>query len=151
MQSEGGAIAVPSAPTGVSAVGISQTSARVDWGYTASATGYDVYRAPTSGGSFTLVGSNVQALTYTDSGLTAGTAYYYKVKAKNATGDSSFSSEVSATTFSVVEAVPTMGRANYWDINLGRGASTRDLKIEITTGTYSFKLKRGDIRGLVND
>ncbi|WP_244305506.1 glycoside hydrolase family 6 protein [Kitasatospora cheerisanensis] len=84
----------PTAPTGLSAT---KTSSSVTLSWTASTdnvgvTGYDVYR----GG--TLVGSTSN-LSYTDTGLTANTAYSYTVKARDAAGNvSAASAALSVTT-----------------------------------------------------
>jgi PKD repeat protein len=67
-----------------------------------SLTAYTAYRATTSGGETKLTsggcsGLSGTTLTCTDTGLTNGTAYFYKVTASNPTGESSQSGEVSAT------------------------------------------------------
>lgn len=64
-------------------------------------TGYNVYRGTSSGGeSGTPIASNV-SLPYSDTGLTNGTAYYYKVAAVNSMGVGAQSSEGSGTPASV--------------------------------------------------
>ena len=60
-------------------------------------TGYNVYRGTSSGGeSGTPIASNV-SLPYSDTGLTNGTAYYYKVAAVNSIGAGAMSPEGSGT------------------------------------------------------
>jgi hypothetical protein len=62
----------------------------------AAITAYNIYRATASGSEafYTAVG-NVH--TYTDSGVTAGTTYYYEVSANNSVGEGSLSNEANAT------------------------------------------------------
>jgi hypothetical protein len=48
-------------------------------------TGYKLYRSATSGGTYSLIASPT-ALTYTDTGLTNGQTYWYKMSAVNAIG-----------------------------------------------------------------
>jgi len=48
-------------------------------------TGYKIYRSTSATGTYTQVGTTTTALTFTNTGLTAGTTYYYKVAAYNAT------------------------------------------------------------------
>jgi|GEM_PF-1529063 len=62
-------------------------------------TNYEIYRGTTSGGE-TLLTEIGNVLTYSDAGLSNGTAYYYKVAAKNAVGIGTQSTESSATTLS---------------------------------------------------
>lgn len=68
----------------------------------AGVTGYNVYRGTVSGGPYTLVNSTpVAAITYTDAGVAAGTAYYYVVKSVGSDGS------LSAASSEVTAAVPT--------------------------------------------
>ncbi|MFG2594343.1 glycoside hydrolase family 6 protein [Streptomyces sp. NPDC048462] len=85
----------PTAPTGVTVT--AKTSGSVSLSWTASTddtgvTGYDVFRGGAKVGSTTTT-------SYTDTGLTASTAYSYTVKAKDAAGNvSAASGALSATT-----------------------------------------------------
>ena len=59
-------------------------------------TGYNVYRG-TASGAETLLAGNMSGTSYTDSAVTGGTQYFYKVTAVNANGESADSNEASAT------------------------------------------------------
>ncbi|MFE9780799.1 glycoside hydrolase family 6 protein [Streptomyces sp. NPDC005775] len=91
----GGDTQAPTAPTGVTST--AKTSSSVSLSWTASTdntgvTGYDVFRGGVK------VGSSATT-SYTDSGLSASTAYSYTVKAKDAAGNvSAASSALSVTT-----------------------------------------------------
>ena len=63
--------------------------------FSSGATSYNVKRSTTSNGEVTF--TNVTGTSYTDTGLTNGTTYYYKVSALNAGGESTNSAQVSAT------------------------------------------------------
>jgi pimeloyl-ACP methyl ester carboxylesterase len=59
-------------------------------------TEYKVYRAASSGGPYSLIGSSI-ILSYIDLTVTNGETYYYVVTAMNSQGESKYSGEVSAT------------------------------------------------------
>ena len=87
--------APPAAPTGLSATaGNAQVS--LSWIASAGATSYNVQRSTTSGGPYTSIASPTTT-SYTDTGLTNGTPYYYVVSAVNSAGQSANSTQVSAT------------------------------------------------------
>ncbi len=114
----------PSVPAGLVATTVTQTSVALTW--TASTdtggsglAGYDVYRGTTKVGTPT-------AASYTDTGLTAATAYQYTVRARDNAGNvSAASSALSVTT----ATVPNGGtckvsyNANSW--NTGFTASVK--------------------------
>jgi GH25 family lysozyme M1 (1,4-beta-N-acetylmuramidase) len=68
------------APTTVKAVSTSYSSVSISWSSVQGATGYRLYRANSSTGSFALI-KTTTAKSYKDIGLVTGTTYYYKVKA----------------------------------------------------------------------
>ncbi len=88
------ATAPPLAPTGLSAVA-GNAAVALSWNSSTGATSYNVERSTTSGQEVTI--ANVSGTTYTNTGLTDGTTYYYEVSAVNANGPGGNSSEVSAT------------------------------------------------------
>ena len=67
------------------------------WTPASGATSYNVKRSTTSGGPYTKLGSSVTATSYTDTGLTNGTSYYYVVTANTPAGESANSNQASAT------------------------------------------------------
>jgi len=91
------AVAVPIRPTGLIATATSSSQIALRWNAAATATGYTLERS-TDGTTFSHV-TNLTATTYTNTGLTAGKTYIYRVKAYNAGGSSTPSSISTATTF----------------------------------------------------
>jgi fibronectin type 3 domain-containing protein len=87
----------PSIPSGVAAApGNGQVTG--SWNASSGATGYNLYRSTTAGGEGTTpIVSNIASTSFTNTGLTNGTTYFYKVAAVNGVGVSAQSSEVSAT------------------------------------------------------
>ena len=61
------------------------------------ATGYNLKRATLSGGPYTAVANGVVGASFSDSGLSNGTTYYYILTATNQIGESAPSAELSAT------------------------------------------------------
>ena len=70
-------------------------------------TGYFLYRDTYSGGESLYDVTTAAWTTYSNTNVTSGTTYYYKVKAVSAIGISSYSNEVSATVPQAVEATST--------------------------------------------
>jgi subtilase family serine protease len=70
----------------------------LSWTASAGATSYNIYRSLTKGGEgATPYKTGVTGTSFTDTGLTDGTTYYYTVTAVDALGESAQSAEVSAT------------------------------------------------------
>jgi fibronectin type 3 domain-containing protein len=73
---------VTQAPVMLDVVALSTTSLRVMWYPSNGADYYRVYRSSTGGGgTFSQVGGDISSTLYVDSGLNAGTIYYYQVTA----------------------------------------------------------------------
>jgi fibronectin type 3 domain-containing protein len=87
--------ALPAAPTGLSAAP-GDSKVLLSWAASATASGFSVLRSIAAGGSYTVIGS-ATTTTYTDSGVTNGTTYYYVVQATNSAGASGYSNQASAT------------------------------------------------------
>jgi hypothetical protein len=97
---------LPSAPTGVTATATSSTAIGLSWTAVTppancTISSYNVYGSTTSGftpGSGNLVASAVTATTYTNTGLSGSTTYYYVIEAVDSDGNSAASTQTSATT-----------------------------------------------------
>jgi hypothetical protein len=91
--------APPAAPSGLTATTVSQSQIDLDWlDNSADETGFDIERSldGTAFGPLTSVGTNVTS--FPDTGLSAATTYFYRVRAVNGAGSSAFSNTASATT-----------------------------------------------------
>ena len=98
---------VPAAPAGVAATAGSG-QAGLTWNASSGATSYLVYRGTTSGGeSATAIATGISTTAYTDTAVTKGTTYFYKVAAVNGAGTSGLSNEASATPEPALPAAPT--------------------------------------------
>ncbi|HEY1381624.1 MAG TPA: PA14 domain-containing protein, partial [Gemmataceae bacterium] len=81
--------------------------AHLTWTPAAGAGLYKVERKLTAGGTYAQVGTS-PVPTFDDSGLAAGSTYFYRVRANNAVGDGPFSTEIQVTTPGLA-ASPTAG------------------------------------------
>jgi len=140
---------VPAAPTGLGATAISSSQINLSWTATTSSCSgitYDVFRSTTSGftaGSGNEIASGVSTTTYSDSGLTASTTYYYLVEAVDSGGTSGPSNQASATTQATTcAAAPTapsgLGATaiSSSQINLSWTASTAGTGCSITYSVF---------------
>ena len=132
-----GGTTVPAAPTGLTATaGNAQVS--LSWSASTGATLYYVKRATTSGGPYAQI-SSPAVTTYTDTGLSNGTKYFYVVSAYNSVGQSANSAEASATP----TAPPTA------PVNLVATAGNAQVSLTWTAsaGATSYHVKRSTTNG----
>jgi len=101
------------APSGLSASAVSADSIQLTWTDNATdETGFIVERSLNSGSGFSqIVTLGANAISFTDTGLLAGTSYYYRVSAANAIGSSAYSNVASAET--------TLGDSGTWTSVVG--------------------------------
>ena len=109
------ALTVAATPTGVSASATGTTQINLNWSNVAGAVSYNIYRssAPSvqlvAANKINPIGSLLTAGPFSNTGLTAGTTYYYRVTAVNSAGESVGSAEVSATTATVAPPPTVIG------------------------------------------
>ncbi len=126
-------IAPPSAPTGLSATpGNAQVT--LSWTASTGASSYSVLHALAAGGPFSSVATNQTGTTYSDTGLSNGTTYFYQVIAVNGSGQSGNSNTASATP----QAAP--------DAPTGLSASAGDAQVALSwtasTNATGYKVFR---------
>lgn len=95
----------PRKPTNLVAEGISKTDVKLTWFDNSSdETGFEISRATSQSGPFSVIHTTAASVdTYTDNGLTANTAYIYRVRAMKTTGTpSAYTSDALATTFNQI-------------------------------------------------
>jgi len=126
----------PDPPSGVTA-SPGNGSVTLNWTAPPGATGYKVLRGTSPGMESSVpVGTTTRATSYTDTGLTNGTTYYYKVIATSAAGDGAPSSEVNATPQPPAPAAPAGVSAKAGDGNV-------TVSWTASPGATSYKVLRG--------
>ncbi len=106
----GYAVAAPvSPPSSVTATALSSSQIRLNWTDTnPNESGYFVERSLSSGSGFAQVASLAEnATTFTNTGLVAGTTYYYRVRAASKNGAYSTYSNVASAQTTSVAPTPT--------------------------------------------
>jgi hypothetical protein len=96
----GGTTTAPAAPSGLSASASSSSQINLSWADNSSnETGFKIERKTGSGGTYAQIATvGAGVTTYSNTGLTASTTYYYRVRSTNSAGDSAYSNEANATT-----------------------------------------------------
>jgi hypothetical protein len=111
------------------------------WSASAGAASYILERGTSSGGPYSQVGT-AAAVSYADTGLTNGTAYYYVVIAVNSAGQSAASAEATATPDPMVTVPP---------VPVGLAASVASAQVGLTwtvsAGASGYHVKRASANG----
>jgi phosphodiesterase/alkaline phosphatase D-like protein len=100
---------VPAAPGSLTATAASSSAINLAWSDNSNnETGFDIERSTdnVNWAALASVGSNIQS--YGDAGLAASTSYYYRVRAKNSAGSSSYSNVANATTLAAGSTTVTV-------------------------------------------
>lgn len=157
----------PNAPTGLNGTA-GNASVVLTWVAptgTVVPTGYDVFRGTVSGGPYTQVATNSSGVTYSDSGLTNGTAYFYVVTAVNHSVQSADSNQATSTPQGLgppapsgLSAVPGNNQVTLlWTAPTGAVKSYTVLRGTTNGGPYSSSFSTGStlttntIKGLSNN
>ena len=134
---EAATLPAPPAPVGISAVaGNSQVV--VSWDVVPGATTYNLLRATTGGGPYSIIATNLGSLGYTDNDVTNFVTYYY-VATATGNGAGPNSAEVNATTTALVSgltATSVNGQITLsW--NASPGANYNVKRSTVTGGPYT--------------
>ncbi|MCX6628088.1 MAG: DUF1800 family protein [Candidatus Solibacter sp.] len=130
----------PASPANLTAVG-GDGRVTLSWTAVAGAASYNIFRGTAAGAeSTTAIATGVTGATYTNTGLTNGTAYFFKVAAVNAGGVSPLSNEATATPAPPAPAAPTNVKAK-----AGDGLVT--LTWNAVSGAATYSIFRGTAAG----
>jgi hypothetical protein len=142
------ATTLPAAPTALTTAAVSSSQTNLAWTDNSSnEIGFKIERGTSTTGPWTLIATTVaNAINYQNTGLTAASTYYYRVRATNAAGDSVNTSVMSATTLPIAPAAPTNLKAviSSLQINLAwtdKSSNEIGFKVERSTsatGTWTL-------------
>ena len=128
--------ALPAAPAGVSATGASK-QVSVSWPAVTGATSYNIYWS-TASGVTTATGSKITGATspYLQTGLLAGTSYYYIVTALNTAGEGPASAQVSGSTAAAAPVPPAVPAG----VSATGGATQATVSFAAVSGATSYNI-----------
>ncbi len=138
-------------PTSVKAVSSSYNSIDISWNGVTGENTYEIYRATSTSGDYTLISTTTQAR-YKDTGLTNNSIYYYKIKANRMIGTekmySDFSTDISAKPIldTPINVIATQINSNSIKLswNAVSGADGYEIyRAASSTGTYSILVGTG--------
>ena len=154
-----------SAPSGLNATSITQTSATVNWGAVGGALSYNLQYKVSTSSTWTTI-SGLTATSYNLTGLTAATTYNYQVQTVCSTGSSSYSASASFTTtggggggcVDVYETNNTLATAKVIPVNttftaqiatstdkdyykFSNTSTQRRIKVDLTTLPFDYDLR----------
>ncbi len=131
-------IVVPNAPQNLTASG-GDTDINLNWSEVTGCTGYNIYRATTTGGPYNRIASNVTNMSYSDSSVSAGITYYYTVTGVNDDGESDYSNEANATLETVIPCPQ--------NLTATPGDTQVSLSWNAVTSAVSYNVKRAITTG----
>ncbi len=133
---------VPPAPAAATATNIAATSFTANWGSSSGATGYRLDVSTSSNFATFVTGFNDldvgNVLSRSVTGLTAGTTYFYRVRAYNGSGPSGNSSTITLTTLAGTPAPPNATvassiTANSFTANWGISSGATGYRLDVST------------------
>ncbi|MGZ8940132.1 MAG: fibronectin type III domain-containing protein, partial [Limisphaerales bacterium] len=102
----------PKPPTSLSGSALSSSEVRIQWTDNSSdESGFRILRKAGVSGAYTTIAVGANTVAYTDSSLSAGTQYFYKVHAYNAVGNSAESAEINVSTSAAPATPPSTSGA----------------------------------------
>ncbi len=130
---------VPARPGSFAVANAGYNSIRISWQAVSGASGYKLYRATSENGSYSLIKtvSGASTVSYTDTGLTTGKSYYYKLRAyRTVSGSAVYSSYTAILSKEPLPATPS-------GLSLTRaGATSLKISWRAVSGATGYQMYR---------
>lgn len=129
-----------SAPSALVATALNTTTINLAWkDNSTNETGFVVERASSANGTFTKIATTAAgAVTYSNTGLTQNTTYYYRLRAIGPSGNSAYTAVVSAKTFSTTFATLAGGT-----LTVGGTNGNDRIALSLSSDGKTLTAKRG--------
>jgi hypothetical protein len=132
--SQSGITVTPAVPTNLTAKAASTTQINLTWTGAAGATGYLIQRSLNSSSGWTSIAiTSAGATSYQDSGLSAGTTYFYRVDAIGGNLNSAYGNTANATTTSTAATADTLWSNSYVPAENASSWGTYELGVKFTS------------------
>ncbi|MET0243737.1 MAG: fibronectin type III domain-containing protein, partial [Flavitalea sp.] len=134
----------PNAPSNLVPTALSHKSIRINWtDNSTNETGFEVYRSAVRQSGYLLVGTTAaNATSYTDTGLVAGTRYYYKVRSISANGESNFYTDPNPIDYSYYEALNLSVVPNFASLTPVKTGKQASFSLGVQNRGDNFALKQ---------
>ncbi|WP_446897090.1 fibronectin type III domain-containing protein [Clostridium sp. LBM24168] len=135
---------LPGIPVDLQAIGMNESTIRLNWGNVSGAQSYNIYRSDSENGEYVKVNNNeVTANSYEDTGLESGQTYYYRITAVNETEESDKSTSANAATLDEIP-IPVLPGVPAGLHVTGTDKSKIGLSWDIVLGADSYNVYRSD-------
>ena len=131
---------LPTGPADLVATAVTASRIDLSWAASTGASSYNISRAPTSGGPYKVIATNVAETNFSDRGLAQEHSYFYVVSAMNGAGESAASAEAGATTYEEDPPAPPEAPADL--LAVAASFQQIDLSWTASPGAVSYQIKR---------
>jgi hypothetical protein len=127
----------PAAPANFTATTPSNALVKLSWSASSGATGYNLKRATTNGGPYSILAPDLTSTNFNDANVTNGVTYFYVVSALGSGGESANSVQVSATPAPSLSPVNLLVQNSSGQLTVSWPADHTGWRLEIQTNSLA--------------